>query len=282
VNSPSDYRSLIQTRATSVQMSRNRANEPPVTEANLPGFYWGSQLGGMVDRIVNRKPRLVKPGHLLPSELGVRLQPALALLLKAAKYATDFHADIWQLAEEITELRAAGAANCDLRWLVMMGYALHASEMTPASEKQRSFRQGVTLSFSKKTCFVLTTAGVRFARELLARMPDASQESTRAGPATGELVLPQWQARLRQLSLGGELVKQFRQPAPCQEVILTAFEEEHWPAILDDPLPPTVEVNPRQRLHDAIRNLNRAQRGPFVRFEGDGSGMRICWKAIWK
>ena len=36
-------------------------------------------------------------------------------------------------------------------------------------------------------------------------------------------------------------MKQFKVPSPTQESILAAFEEEGWPAAIDDPLPPQPE-----------------------------------------
>ncbi|MFL5243661.1 MAG: hypothetical protein ACJ8FY_16270 [Gemmataceae bacterium] len=50
---------------------------------------------------------------------------------------------------------------------------------------------------------------------------------------------PRWIATVRQLWCNGRLVKQFKRSAPCQELILTAFEEEHSPQYIDDPLPAT-------------------------------------------
>ena len=49
--------------------------------------------------------------------------------------------------------------------------------------------------------------------------------------------LPSWDAQRRVLQLGNELVKLFRVPAPNQEAVLSAFEEEGWPFRVDDPLP---------------------------------------------
>jgi hypothetical protein len=49
---------------------------------------------------------------------------------------------------------------------------------------------------------------------------------------------PRWDKHLRELWLGPHLIKWFRVPAPDQERILDAFEEEGWPASIDDPLPP--------------------------------------------
>jgi hypothetical protein len=38
------------------------------------------------------------------------------------------------------------------------------------------------------------------------------------------------------------VVKEFKLPAPNQETILTAFQEEGWPPRIDDPLPPVPQA----------------------------------------
>jgi hypothetical protein len=88
---------------------------------------------------------------------------------------------------------------------------------------------------------------------------------------------PHWDADARLLWVGNTLVKQFTRPAPNQELILTAFEEENWPVHLDDPLPPTAEVEPKRRLHDTLKRLNQQQQA-LLRFLGDGTGSGIRWK----
>jgi hypothetical protein len=82
------------------------------------------------------------------------------------------------------------------------------------------------------------------------------------------------------LSFGRFLVKRFRQPAPSQEVILTAFQEEEWSSRIDDPLPPQFQQCAHQRLLDTIKNLNRNQRHRLIRFEGDGTGRGVRWKPM--
>ena len=47
-----------------------------------------------------------------------------------------------------------------------------------------------------------------------------------------------------------EIVKRYRVPAPNQELILAAFEEEGWPQLIDDPLPPQDELNPSPAASD--------------------------------
>ena len=90
-------------------------------------------------------------------------------------------------------------------------------------------------------------------------------------------VVPCWDGGLRQLHWQGRVVKHFRLPAANQEAILAALEEEGWPERIDDPLPPADEVEPKARLHDAIKGLNRNQVHRLVCFRGDGTGRGVVW-----
>jgi hypothetical protein len=65
-----------------------------------------------------------------------------------------------------------------------------------------------------------------------------------------------------------------------QEAILMAFEEEHWPPRIDDPLPAHPDLLPKRRLHDTIKGLNRKQKNCLIRFMGDGTGEGIRWELI--
>ncbi|MFO1063090.1 MAG: hypothetical protein U0892_04355 [Pirellulales bacterium] len=89
--------------------------------------------------------------------------------------------------------------------------------------------------------------------------------------------IPRWDVEARVLEYRGSPVKSFRCPAQNQEAILCAFEEEGWPNRISDPLPPVDELNTKQRLHDAIRSLNRNQANRLIRFGGDGTGEGIVW-----
>jgi hypothetical protein len=91
---------------------------------------------------------------------------------------------------------------------------------------------------------------------------------------------PRWIATARQLWCNGQLVKQFKRPALCQELILIAFEEEDWPQYIDDPLPGDKNVDAKRRLHDAIKLLNRHHLVRALSFHGDGSGQGVVWKRL--
>jgi hypothetical protein len=89
---------------------------------------------------------------------------------------------------------------------------------------------------------------------------------------------PQWDAAYRELRLGKCVVKEYRVPSVNQEAILSAFQEEGWPHRIDDPLPPQENIEPKCRLHDAIKRLNRSQKDRLIRFRGDGTGEGVCWE----
>ena len=77
------------------------------------------------------------------------------------------------------------------------------------------------------------------------------------------------------------IVKQFKHEAPNQELLLVSFEELNWEQRIDDPLPRHPGKDPKQRLHDTIKKLNRGQFNPLIRFFGDGTGRGVCWEPRW-
>ena len=97
-------------------------------------------------------------------------------------------------------------------------------------------------------------------------------------PATP--AVPDYDADHRELRWRGQLVKRFGQPAPNQEAILIAFQRAGWQRAIDDPLPADPDVDPRDRLHDAIKNLNKQKPRQVLRFRGNGSGRRVLWEPI--
>jgi hypothetical protein len=90
--------------------------------------------------------------------------------------------------------------------------------------------------------------------------------------------LPHWDGEKRLLLWQERIVKCFRVPAANQELILAALEEEGWPDSIDDPLPVAHAINPKIRLHDTIKGLNRNQTHGLLRFVGDGTGRRVGWR----
>jgi hypothetical protein len=216
--------------------------------------------------------------HLAP-----RIETALAALLDALDYAHDLHCSLWDFAVEIGCLRGLKLSKSDLRWLAGAGFVDHALEVTLAGEFQRSFRQHIPLRFCKRTCFVLTPLGAELARKICGRsslmgVAKTAPISWSAPTVLFEKALPRWDRDRQELSVGTIIVKRYKVPANNQEIVLAAFEEEHWPIRIDDPLPPHREQSPKRRLQETIKSLNRNRRQPLIRFLGDGTGQGVRWE----
>jgi hypothetical protein len=230
---------------------------------------------------------------MLPSQLVVAATPvpaaaaaALRLLLCAAEYAADAGGDPWQFAVELDELQRAGLTRSDLRWLLAKRLLEHADETTVPGDPVRSFRPLAPTAWTSRTCCLLTGSGrSRFRAELGGQAEVHEEESNAPSPdndvrATSPLrpvASPHWDPNRRELRFCGQIVKRYRVPAPNQEIILTAFEEEGWPEFIDDPLIPDDDQEPKWRLQATIKSLNRHQLAPLIRFHGNGNGLQVHW-----
>jgi hypothetical protein len=93
-------------------------------------------------------------------------------------------------------------------------------------------------------------------------------------------VRPQWDNEYRTLRVGQYVIKEYHVPCLSQEAILVAFQEEGWPHRIYDPLPPEGDIDPKSRLHDTIKRLNRHHKHQIIRFRGDGTGEGVCWEYV--
>ncbi len=211
-------------------------------------------------------------------ERAGRLMSALGWLKQGYDYARELGQDDWSFAVEIHLLRSERLTDNDLRWLVCRGFVEHAGEVTALGDDARSFRETGRLRFCRKTCFVLTEPGAEFYRAAYAEADPYATTVPAAAPAAG--ASPCWDADRQELRFAGRVVKQFKVPAPNQEIILATFQEEAWPHRVDDPLPPLADTDPKRRLHDTINSLNRSQKHPLLRFLGDGSGQGVRWEPV--
>ena len=229
--------------------------------------------------------------------LALRIRTALAQLADAHGYAQDAHRDVWDFAVEIGALYALGLTRGDLRWLTCKGYVEHAREVTQPGEDGRAFRPTGDLTFSKRSCCVLTEKGLTFleavgidgtsrdSQNQDVRPPSGSaRDPGENGQNDGKLALPNrkpvWDGEYRELRVAGLIVKRFRWRAPNQETLLAVFEEEDWPHRIDDPLPRMPEQDPRRRLHDTVKCLNHNQENRLIRFRGDGTGEGVLWELV--
>ena len=212
--------------------------------------------------------------------LHAEVQKALTHLHRAHEFAVDVQLDIWQFAEPLRNFAAMGVQEPALRWLVVKGYAEHAHELTTFSEADRRFRPSPNLSFTPKTCFVITEAGA----EVLQGKPEEALLTAPilTFPTLAAVVapMPRWDARMRTLYLGDQTVKRFKVLAKNQEMVLSAFEQEGWMHVIDDPLPFDAEVCLETRLRDTIRRLNLDHVNHLLHFYGDGTGCHILWETV--
>jgi hypothetical protein len=224
-------------------------------------------------------------GILMPAALSAPVRLAFIQLLEVHELARAADRSDSDFAAEITSLTELGISGSVLRWLVCRGYAKCLREVTQPGDKERRFETVDNLSLNAQSCFVLSRKGMLFARAALALGEAGSQlaqSNGDSGDSTrhGNGLAPCWDARRRELRLAQKLLKRFRVPAPNQEAILAAFQEEGWPNCIDDPLPPKGDLSPQRRLHDTIKALNRKhhQKPPLIRFLGNGTGKNVVWE----
>jgi len=222
------------------------------------------------------------------SEIRVapRMKAALTALLEALDYAHDADTSAWDFAIEISTLRRLKLSNSDLRWLVVRGLVEHAVEITLGGDSQRSFRHPARLVFSKKTCFVLTSAGAELARGFSRRAVVRTVSDGRApseppalaivNPPSTSLV-PKWDRDRLELRVGSTVVKRFKIPSVQQEAILAALEEKGWPGRIENPLG-AAQGDAARGMQQAIQSLNMNQKQPLIRFLEDAGGQAVLWE----
>ncbi len=192
-----------------------------------------------------------------------RVLSALELLQDARNYATDLTLPLTEFAVSIQTMRRHFVADIDIRWLLGKGFV------------QVTQREDATNSpvFPRWTLISLTPQGVAYAARVL-----SGQDAVDEQPAPAIVSGPFWDGSQRELRLGQQTVKRYRVPAPNQELILETFQEDLWPTHIEDPIPPTRNIDPKRRLHDTILALNRGQAHARIRFRGDGKGSGVCWE----
>jgi hypothetical protein len=209
---------------------------------------------------------------------------ALGSLYDAYRYAVDTSATVWEFAVSIDFLQRLGVCESELRWLVRRGLVEHGYETSNLDTQQRTFKKTEALVFGKRTCFVLSQQGLIELENLRSKECSSLLRQTKTISHCREVLLhteppiPNWDIVTKRLQFRGAVVKCFRWPAINQECLLNAFQEEGWPERIDDPLPPLEELDPKRRLADTIKCLNRNQSNPLLHFRGDGTGEGILWE----
>lgn len=206
-------------------------------------------------------------------ETNSELKRGIDLLRRSYDYALDCKRSKWDFAVEVDVLIRLGMTTSDFRWLCCKGYVEHRREVGLPGAEGRQFGEADELTMTSESCFVLTEDGADFAETLNLRYTMVQVENCR-----DDNVKPKWDADRHVLSVGEETVKCFKLPSPNQEMVLAAFEEEGWPVRICDPLPPAPEIDPKRRLQDTIKSLNRCQKSSLLRFAGDGTGEGVLWE----
>ena len=207
-------------------------------------------------------------------------------LLRSFQYAQDVDADLWEFALKSDELIGGCLNKSDLRWLVVKGFMEHRYELSVSEDFVRLFSDPVLGEITEHSCFVITASGIQMMKEArnykasFLSEPKSLEKELWEGPRIVTGGIPVWHPDVRELRFGGELVKQYRVPARNQELILEIFEEDGWPTHIDDPLPPSRDVDSRSRLQNAIQRLNQKQLNPALRFRGNGNGNGVYWEAV--
>jgi hypothetical protein len=221
---------------------------------------------------------------VMANRIGEKFKRAFALLKEASGYAQQTSGDIWEFALEIQLLRKLGLSENDLRFLVRLNLVDHASELKDVCANGRKFRATGDLHFTNRTCFVLTAAGI----SVVTSFSDAPIEPKTilqtvdrkiARTRRTDSETPHWDFERQVLLFRDQVIKRFKWHAANQEAILSAFQEEGWPARIDDPLVPLPAIDSKRRLSDAIKCLNRKRLNPVIRFRGDGTGLGAVWEA---
>lgn len=224
-------------------------------------------------------PLRPRSGMFLADETRrIRIRAALLLLRDAWEAARDVAAPPEEFALEINEFFRLGLSCSDLRWLIAKGQVLHLRETTRRG--RRTFCKPRTLKLGATSCFVLASPDFLASLEENNLSPAGSATAAPDSAQAPSPGLPRWDEEKRLLVWRGRIIKSFRVPAPNQELILSALEQDGWPPQIDDPLPVTAFVNPKVRLHDAIKGLNRHQVHRLLRFEGNGNGRGVCWRLL--
>jgi hypothetical protein len=193
--------------------------------------------------------------------IWVRCKIALQELVRATD-ASPLE-DPWQWAFEIEELIRLGMSRHDLRVLTTQGDLQSQLELQSEGTLLRTFTSASC--WNNHTCFILTKQGREFAKSL----------------DSWNGIKPTWNQQTRELRVAEELIKRYRCPASNQEIILAVFEEESWPARIDDPLPPAGHIDPKQRLRETIKSLNQNHIvRDRLRFRSDGNGLGIQWDLV--
>ena len=90
---------------------------------------------------------------------------------------------------------------------------------------------------------------------------------------------PKWILKSKVLSFEGKIVKRFRKTAVDQFCVLDSFEESNWPNEMLDPLRPKEGIDPKKRVRDTKKNLNKGLINKTMKFGTNENGTGFVWHA---
>jgi len=205
---------------------------------------------------------------------AVQFSAFLQMLVEAKEYSSDLATSPWEFSVGFSHACRMGVNLNDLQWMLRRNWIqCHRS-------KSELLAPNETLQSSK---FIISSSGMMALRgvqdedaaPVLFDTFEVSQFDVNTVPS--EFSKPKWNVERRELSVSGTVVKRFRWPAPNQETILCVFAEEGWPSRIEDPLPQGNGLDPKRRLGDTIKCLNRNQNVNLIKFRGDGTGEGVLW-----
>jgi len=194
---------------------------------------------------------------------------AVQRLYLAARLATDCKCERQEFSVGRDELAAMDLRREELKWLLIKNIVKESlSVLDPDGCESHPIHPA---EFDSSAMFVITDFGIELVGQCLteAQLRRTEDNNSKQTSSAQQDLKPSWDCERHELRCGGKVVKKFKWRAANQETILATFEEEGWPAHIDDP---------KRRLADAIKSLNRHQKSSLVRFCGDGTGQGVLWE----
>jgi hypothetical protein len=177
------------------------------------------------------------------------------------------------------DLREKGVAESAIHVMLYQGH-IEVFESSSGAGGERNVPVKVeTVIIGESLAFALTDAGKEFAIKVgrASAHPERELYAPYLMLIRRKRLKPHYDKESRILTWGRHMLKQFRQPAENQDLLLEAFEEQGWTDWMDDPLPRVSQMNPKTRLHDTIKRLNHFQRPYLIHFKSQG-GRRVGWE----
>lgn len=203
---------------------------------------------------------------------------AVTRLYQAAKLATDCQCERQEFSVSWDELSRMDLRREELKWLLIKNVVKESMPVLDANDRTSHLNNRT--DFSSNAMFVIADLGFELVEQCQrdAKLHQSTDDRSSQTSFAQQELKPSWDSERHELRCGTKVVKKFKWRAANQETILATFEEEGWPAHIDDPLPQEPAIDPKRRLADAIKSLNRHQKASVVRFCGDGTGQGVLWE----